>query len=105
TYQRSGSNEAAVISYNDEGSETGGMGFSGHTRDGHVTANAGFMFDQYGPDQTVGLTYDEQDGRRSAGLRVWERPNQSVTVLADMAEPIKLMPNRPEKTRRMASVR
>ena len=105
TYHRSGSNEAGMIFYNEEGSENGGMGFSGHTRDGHVSANAGFMFDQYGQDQTVGLTYDEQDGRRSAGLRVWDRPNQSVTVLADMVEPIKLMPNGPEKTRRMAAVR
>jgi len=81
------------------------MGFSGHTRDGHVSANAGFMFDQYGQDQTVGLTYDEQDGRRSAGLRVWDRPNQSVTVLADLVEPIKLMADGPEKTRRMTAVR
>ena len=105
TYHRSGSNEAGMIFYNEEGSENGGMGFSGHTREGHVSANAGFMFDQYGQDQTVGLTYDEQDGRRSAGLRVWDRPNQPITVLADMVEPIKLMPNGPEKTRRMAAVR
>jgi len=105
TYHRSGSNEAGMIFYNEEGSENGGMGFSGRTRDGHVSANAGFMFDQYGQDQTVGLTYDEQDGRRSAGLRVWDRPNQSVTILADMVEPIKLMPAGPEKTRRMAAVR
>src|SRR5690242_5887549 len=105
TYHRSGSNEAGMIFYNEEGSENGGMGFSGRTHDGHVSANAGFMFDQYGQDQTVGLTYNEQDGRRSAGLRVWDRPNQSVTVLADMVEPIKLMPDGPEKTRRMAAVR
>jgi hypothetical protein len=105
TYHRSGSNEAGMIFYNEEGSENGGMGFSGRTRDGHTAANAGLMFDQYGQDQTVGLTYDEQDGRRSAGLRVWDRPNQPITVLADMVEPIKLMPDGPEKTRRMAAVR
>ena len=105
TYHRSGSNEAGMIFYNDEGSENGGLGFSGRTRDGHTSANAGFMFDQYGQDQTVGLTYDERDGRRSAGLRVWDRPNQPITVLADMVEPIKLMPDGPEKTRRMTAVR
>ena len=105
TYHRSGSNEAGMIFYNEEGSENGGVGFSGRTRDGHTSANAGFMFDQYGQDQTVGLTYDEQDGRRSAGLRVWDRPNQPITLLADMVEPIKLMPNGPEKTRRMTAVR
>lgn len=105
TYHRSGSNEAGMIFYNEEGNENGGMGFSGHTRDGHVSADAGFMFDQYGQDQTVGLTYDERDGRRSAGLRVWDRPNQPITVLADMVEPLKQMPDGPEKTRRMTAVR
>jgi len=105
TYHRSGRNEAGMIFYNEEGSENGGIGFSGRTHDGHVSANAGFMFDQYGQDQTVGLTYDQQDGRRSAGLRVWDRPNQPINVLADMVEPIKQMPDGPEKMRRMAAVR
>ena len=105
TYHRSGRNEAGMIFYNEEGSENGGMGFSGRAQDGHVSASAGFMFDQYGQDQTVGLTYDEHDGRRSAGLRVWDRPNQPITVLADMVEPIKLMADGPDKTRRMAAVR
>lgn len=105
TYHRSGRNEAGMIFYNDEGNENGGMGFSGRTQDGHTSANAGLLFDQYGQDQTVGVTYDEQDGRRTAGLRVWDRPNQSITVLADMVEPIKLMSDGPEKTRRMAALR
>jgi hypothetical protein len=105
TYHRSGSNEAGMIFYNEEGSENGGMGFSGHTESGHVSADAGFMFDQYGQDQTVGITYEEQDGHRSAGLRVWDRPDQPINVLADMVEPIKQMPDGPEKARRMAAVR
>jgi hypothetical protein len=105
TYHRSGANEAGMIFYNEEGSENGGMGFSGHSRNGHVTADAGFMFDQYGQDQTVGLTYDEQDGHRSAGLRVWDRSDQPINVLADMVEPIKRLPDGAEKTRRMAAVR
>src|SRR5690349_16423161 len=99
TYHRSGSNEAGMIFYNEEGSENGGMGFSGRTRDGQTSANAGLMFDQYGQDQTIGLTYDEQDGRRSAGLRVWDRPDRPINLLADMVEPIKQMPEGPEKTR------
>lgn len=105
TYHRSGSNQAGMIFYNDEGSEDGGLGFGGRTQNGHVSADAGLMFDQYGQDQTVGITYDEQDGRRSAGLRVWDRPDQPINVLADMVEPIKQMPDGPEKTRRMAAIR
>ena len=105
TYHRSGSNEAGIIFYNDEGNEDGGLGFSGRSQDGHHSASGSFMFDQYGQDQTVGLTYSEQDGRRSAGLRVWDRPDTPVTVLADLVEPIKRMPDGPEKTRRMAAMR
>jgi hypothetical protein len=104
TYHRSGSNQAGMIFYNEEGSENGGMGFGGRTRDGHVSANAGLLFDQYGQDQTIGITYEERDGRRTAGLRVWDRPDQSVTIAADLVEKIKLMPDGPEKTRRMAAV-
>jgi hypothetical protein len=105
TYHRSGSNEAGMIFYNDEGSENGGIGFSSRSQNGRVSADAGFMFDQYGQDQTVGITYNEQDGRRSAGLRVWDRPDQPINVLADMVEPIKQMADGPEKARRLAAVR
>src|SRR5438270_3190235 len=73
TYHRSGANQAGMIFYNDEGSEDGGLGFGGRRRDGHTTADGGLLFDQYGQDQTVGITYDEHDGRRSAGSRVWDR--------------------------------
>ena len=103
-YHRNGGNDAGLIFYNNEGSENGGLVFSGRTRDGHVAASAGLLFDQYGQDQTVGVTYDDRDGRRSAGLRVWDRPDQPVTVLADLVEPIKMMPDGPEKTRRIAAV-
>lgn len=105
TYHRSGRNQAGMIFYNDEGSEDGGMGFGGRTENGHTTAGADFMFDQYGQDQTVGIAYSERDGKRSAGLLVWDRPDQPINVLADIVEPIKRMPEGPEKARRMAAVR
>lgn len=72
--------------FNDEGDEVGGMTFSSlNTPKGHVSSS-GIMFDQYKNDQTVGLTYDEQNGKRRAGLRVWERGNADMTpaiVLSD----------------------
>jgi hypothetical protein len=105
TYKRSGSNSAGMIFYNDEGNENGGLGWSGATRNGRYQAGAGLLFDQYNQDQTIGLTYSDNNGRRSAGMRVWDRPDRSVTELADMVEPIKQMPDGPEKTSRMAAVR
>ncbi len=105
SYKRSGSNSAGMIFYNDEGNENGGLGFSGATRNGRYQASAGLLFDQYNQDQTIGVTYADDNGRRSAGLRVWDRPDRPVTELADMVEPIKQMPDSPDKTRRMAAVR
>ena len=96
---------AGMLFYNDEGSEDGGLGFGGGRRDGHTIASGGLLFDQYGQDQTVGITYDESDGRRTAGLRVWDRPETPINVLADMIEPIKRMSDGPEKTRRLTAVR
>jgi hypothetical protein len=105
TYKRSGSNSAGMIFYNDEGNENGGLGWSGETRDGRYRASAGLLFDQYNQDQTVGVMYSDDNGRRSAGLRVWDRPDRHVVELADMVEPIKRMPDSPAKTRLMAAVR
>jgi hypothetical protein len=105
TYKRSGSNSAGMIFYNDEGNENGGLGWSGATRNGRYQASAGLLFDQYNQDQTIGVMYSDTNGRRSAGLRVWDRPERPVTELADMVEPIKHLPDGPEKTRLMAAVR
>jgi hypothetical protein len=105
SYKRSGSNRAGLIFFNDEGNEVGGMGWSGRTVDGRYQASAGLLFDQYNQDQLIGLQYSDNNGRRSAGLRVWDRPERHIVELADMVEPIKQMPDGPEKTRRMAAVR
>ena len=78
--------EGGFLFFNDEGDEVGGMTFSARqTPKGHM-ASSGFMFDQYKNDQTVGLTYDEVNGQRRAGLRVWERGSADMTpavVLSD----------------------
>jgi hypothetical protein len=78
--------EGGMLFFNDEGDEVGGMGFSSRTDGTNHSASSGIMFDQYKNDQTVGLTYDEQNGKRRAGLRVWERGNADMTpaiVLSD----------------------
>ena len=36
-------------------------------------ANAGLMFDQLKQDQTIGISYNESNGHRSAGFQVWDR--------------------------------
>lgn len=94
-----------MIFFNDKGDECGGMTWGSRERDGRISANAGLMFDQYNQDQTVGLTYSQSDGERSAGLRVWERP---LTPLADFARQvaeIEGMADSPEKAAAMRKLR
>ena len=74
---------AGMLFFNEEGDEVGGLTFTGRKVDGRGRANAGIMFDQFKQDQTIGLSYSENDGRRTAGLQVWDRPD---TNLGDLIE-------------------
>lgn len=72
--------------FNDDGDEVGGMTFADRRRDGHYAADAGITFDQYKQDQIVGLMYNEVDGQRTAGLRVWDRPNHPMDEIIKMSD-------------------
>jgi len=64
---------AGMLFFNDEGDEVGGLTFTGTVAGGRGRANAGLMFDQLKQDQTIGFTYNESGGQRSAGFQVWDR--------------------------------
>src|SRR6187431_2804319 len=64
---------AGMLFFNDEGDEVGGLTYTGTVANGQGRANAGIMFDQLKQDQTVGISYSEANGRRSAGFQVWDR--------------------------------
>lgn len=64
---------AGLLFFNDVGDEVGGLAYTGQEVEGRPRANAGLMFDQWKQDQTIGITYSESDGQRSAGLHVWDR--------------------------------
>jgi len=66
---------AGMLFFNDEGDEVGGLTYTGTDDDGR-RANAGLMFDQLKQDQTIGISYSEGNGQRSAGLQVWDRSDQ-----------------------------
>ena len=73
--------EAGMIFFNDQGDEVGGLTYAGRETNGTRQADAGLMFDQLKQDQTVGLTYTEGNGRRTAGLQVWDRPDTHLSEL------------------------
>ena len=72
---------AGMLFFNEEGDEVGGLTFTGRRVDGKGRANAGIMFDQFKQDQTIGISYGEGDGRRTAGLQVWDRPDSPLSEL------------------------
>lgn len=71
---------AGMLFFNDEGDEVGGLTYTG-TDDGGRRASAGIMFDQLKQDQTIGISYSESNGQRSAGLQVWDRSEQPLSDL------------------------
>ena len=64
---------AGMLFFNDEGDEVGGLTYTGQVTGGRGRANAGLMFDQLKQDQTIGISYSEGNGQRSAGFQVWDR--------------------------------
>jgi hypothetical protein len=44
------------------------------------------LFDQYKQDQTLGRMYGEETGKRQAGLRVWDRPGESLQPAVELSD-------------------
>ena len=74
---------AGFLFFNDQGDEAGGMTLTGRESASRRDADAGLMFDQLGQDQTIGLEYTERNGQRSAGFKVWDRPDAPLADLVD----------------------
>jgi hypothetical protein len=72
---------AGILFFNDEGDEVGGLTFTGRETNGVRQANAGIMFDQLKQDQTIGFSYSEGSGRRTAGFQVWDRSDSRLSEL------------------------
>ena len=65
-----GGNRPGMIFYNEEGTENGGLIFSGHRDSTGYHSSGSLTFDQYDQDQTVALQYIDQNGRRRSGLAI-----------------------------------
>lgn len=87
---------AGMLFFNDEGDEVGGLTYSG-TDDNGRRANAGIMFDQLKQDQTIGISYSENNGQRSAGLQVWDRSEQPLSDLIRALNDANALPEGPER--------
>jgi hypothetical protein len=71
---------AGMIFVNDEGTENGGLIFSGSKHHGKIDGSGHLSFDQYDQDQVVSLEQTEEDGRRAAGLTIADRPDSPLKL-------------------------
>jgi len=94
-----------MLFFNEKGDECGGLSFDGNQKDGAANAGALLAFDRFRQDQTVGVQYEESNGRYFAGLRVWDRPDTSLGEVIDKLQAIQKMPDGPEKTEAMQKLR
>lgn len=74
-----GGTRPGIIFFNDEGTENGGLTFSGRQEaDGSYRASSGFSFDQFNQDQVVYLQYSDNSGRRNMGLTIADRADLDI---------------------------
>ena len=81
-----------IIFYNDEGTESGGLIFSGRTVNGRTTSVGSLTFDQYERDQALALQAVEDDGTRRAGLTILDYPGPTSAELVRLADSIATLP-------------
>ena len=97
---------AGMLFFNDEGDEVGGLTYTGTVAGGRGRANAGIMFDQLKQDQTIGITYNEANGQRSASLQVWDRSDTvRLTELITKLNAANKLPAGPEREKALADIR
>jgi hypothetical protein len=94
-----GGSRAGMIFYNDEGTEDGGLIFSGKRENGKVSAVGSLTFDQFEQDQTIALQYVDDEGKRRAGLAINDYPTSlSGLELDEKRKAMNRMPDGPAKT-------
>ena len=97
---------AGLLFFNESGDEVGGLTFTGREINGVAQANAGLMFDQFKQDQTIGFSYSEGGGRRSAGFQVWDRSDTvRLGELIDKLNAANKIEDRAERDKAIAAIR
>ena len=78
-FGRPGGDRPGIIFFNDEGTENGGLTFSGRVReDSGYASSVGMSFDQFNQDETLTLRYSDENGRKTTGITIIERDNRDI---------------------------
>lgn len=93
-----GGTRPGIIFFNDEGTENGGLTFTGQQReDGSYTSSTGMSFDQFNQDEVLTLRYSDSNGRRSTGITIADRAHVDIYDMIQQRDSINRMPDGPEK--------
>ena len=73
-FGRPGGDRPGIIFFNDEGTENGGLTFTGRKRaDSIYTSSVGMSFDQFNQDETLTLRYSDENGRKQSAITIADR--------------------------------
>jgi hypothetical protein len=74
-----GGTRPGIIFFNDEGTENGGLTFTGRRReDGTYTSSVGMSFDQFNQDETLTLRYTDENGRKASAITIADRDTRDI---------------------------
>lgn len=104
-YQHIDRDWGGMLFFNDNGDEIGGLMLQNRQRDDGYSASTSLLFDQYQQDQTLGLSYSERDGKRQAGLTIWDQPDESVRPFIEMSDRARRAASAAERERITAELR
>jgi hypothetical protein len=88
-----GGSRPGMIFFNDEGSENGGLTFTGKQgADGKYASTVHMSFDQFNEDQVIVLQYADENGVQRKGLSIYDRANVPILELVKQQEALQKMP-------------
>jgi hypothetical protein len=85
-YKHGTRDSGGLLFFNDEGDEVGGMLFRNRLQSDNSEAYFGLTLDQFHQDETLMLMYEEEAGRRAVGMKVVDRPNQSLLPAIELSD-------------------
>jgi hypothetical protein len=87
-----GGGRPGIIFFNDEGTENGGLTFTGSRgADGRYAASTHMSFDQFDQDQVLNLDYADRNGQRRVGFSIDDRLDLNIFDLVQSRDSINRM--------------
>jgi len=94
-----GGTRPGIIFFNDEGTENGGLTFTGkQNADGSVQASTHMSFDQFNQDQVLNLDYGESGAQRQVAITMLDRVPSDIYEFVQRRDSIQKMSDSSART-------